>query len=128
MKIEDYNIRLFWSELDKIWVAEIPELPFCCGDGKTQMDAVKALSKTFQVFIEVYNEENIELPLPQSMSVDIKSLKRSVPFIKLSALARKARLNRSTLKAKIQSNRELSFQESEKLGRALVGSGISLLH
>jgi len=30
-----YEVTLYWSEEDKAFIAEVPELPGCAADGKT---------------------------------------------------------------------------------------------
>lgn len=36
-----YEIRIYWSENDKSFIAEVPELPGCMADGKTYFEALK---------------------------------------------------------------------------------------
>lgn len=126
MKFQDYKIQLYWSAPDRLWVAEMPEFPYCAGDGKTQVEALNALKETFNVLSETYAEEGLTTPKPARATLSVQTLKRSADVLKLSALARRAKINRNTLKSKLLLNRELSEQESEKIGRALAGSGIML--
>ena len=36
-----YEIIIYWSEEDKSFVAEVPELPGCTTDGETYQEALK---------------------------------------------------------------------------------------
>ena len=36
----DYELRVFWSEMDSCYLAEVPELPGCVADGTTPEEAV----------------------------------------------------------------------------------------
>ena len=35
-----YEIIIFWSDEDKSFIAEVPELPGCMADGKTYQEAL----------------------------------------------------------------------------------------
>jgi predicted RNase H-like HicB family nuclease len=35
-----YPIEVFWSEEDQVWIADIPDLPFCTAHGATPHEAV----------------------------------------------------------------------------------------
>jgi predicted RNase H-like HicB family nuclease len=35
-----YEIIIYWSEDDQAFIAEVPELPGCAADGKTQQEAL----------------------------------------------------------------------------------------
>ena len=41
-----YEIIIFWSEEDKSYVAEVPELPGCMADGPTYRDALTNAEQT----------------------------------------------------------------------------------
>ncbi|OWY67568.1 HicB family protein [cyanobacterium TDX16] len=36
-----YEITLYWSEEDKAFIAEVPELPGCAADGKSNRAALQ---------------------------------------------------------------------------------------
>lgn len=35
-----YEVIIFWSDEDKSYIAEVPELPGCMADGETYKDAL----------------------------------------------------------------------------------------
>jgi predicted RNase H-like HicB family nuclease len=39
-----YEVIIYWSEADKAFIAEVPELPGCAADGATK---AKALTRIF---------------------------------------------------------------------------------
>ena len=41
MTISKYEIIIYWSEIDKRYLAEVPQLPGCMADGFTYEEALK---------------------------------------------------------------------------------------
>jgi predicted RNase H-like HicB family nuclease len=39
--MSDYHINLFWSDEDKCWIADIPDLKFCSAHGGTADEALR---------------------------------------------------------------------------------------
>lgn len=58
-----YEIIIYWSNADRAFIAEVPELPGCAADGATY---AKALANV-QVVIREWIETAVELgrPIPQ---------------------------------------------------------------
>ena len=57
-----YPIYLRWSEEDQAWIAEIPDLPGCIADGKTETEAIKAVGRTASLWLQVAKEEKRKIP------------------------------------------------------------------
>jgi predicted RNase H-like HicB family nuclease len=60
-----YEIILFWSEEDKSFVAEVPELPGCMADGKTYQEALLNAQRAIQEWIETAKELGRQIPEPK---------------------------------------------------------------
>lgn len=60
-----YAIYLRWSEEDKAWIAEVPDLPGCMADGKTQADALREAAKAIKLWLEVAEEDGRDIPQPK---------------------------------------------------------------
>jgi predicted RNase H-like HicB family nuclease len=60
-----YEMVIFWSEEDDAYIAEVPELPGCMGDGKTYEDAIRNTLSVIQEWIETANELGREIPKPK---------------------------------------------------------------
>ena len=60
-----YEIIIYWSNEDKIFVAEVPELKGCMAHGKTQTEAVKNLNQAIELWLETAIEFGDEIPLPR---------------------------------------------------------------
>ena len=62
-----YDWLTFNSEEDRAWIAEVPDLPGCMADGKTQADAVHAAEKAAKLWLEVAKKDRRKLPLPSEL-------------------------------------------------------------
>ena len=51
-----YEVIIYWSEEDKAFIAEVPELPGCAADGKTRREALKNVEVIIQEWIETARE------------------------------------------------------------------------
>lgn len=60
--MERYGIILYWSEEDKLYIAEVPELKGCFADGKTRAEAVNNAEKVIAEWLEVAKEDGISIP------------------------------------------------------------------
>jgi predicted RNase H-like HicB family nuclease len=60
-----YEIIIYWSEEDKAFVAEVPELPGCMADGKTHQEALANAEVIIQEWIETAQEEGRSVPKPK---------------------------------------------------------------
>lgn len=60
--MERYGIILYWSEENKLYIAEVPELKGCFADGKTRTEAVSNAEKVIAEWLEVAKEDSISIP------------------------------------------------------------------
>ena len=60
-----YEIIIFWSEEDQAFIAEVPELPGCMGDGQTYQEALSNAETIIQEWIETAQEVNRPIPEPK---------------------------------------------------------------
>ncbi|NBT63291.1 MAG: type II toxin-antitoxin system HicB family antitoxin, partial [Planctomycetia bacterium] len=51
-----YELILFWSEEDQVFIAEVPELPGCMADGASYAEAVANAEKVIQEWIQTAQE------------------------------------------------------------------------
>lgn len=61
-----YKIALTWSEVDKVFIAEVPELPGCTAHGDTREKALKEAKEAIQLWIDTSRE--FDDPIPKSIS------------------------------------------------------------
>ena len=57
-----YEVILYWSEEDSLYIAEVPELKGCFADGKTRTEAVSNAEKVISEWLEVAKEDGIAIP------------------------------------------------------------------
>ena len=60
-----YEIILYWSDEDSIFIAEVPELPGCMAHGDTQEAALKNANEATQLWIETALEFGDTVPEPK---------------------------------------------------------------
>ena len=60
-----YEIVIWWSNEDGCFIAEVPELPGCTGDGKTYQEALSNTEVIIREWIETAGELNRPVPEPK---------------------------------------------------------------
>ena len=64
MKIR-YELIIYWSEADQVFIVEVPELPGCAADGETYQEAVQNVEVVIQEWIETAKELGQPIPEPK---------------------------------------------------------------
>jgi predicted RNase H-like HicB family nuclease len=57
-----YEILLYWSNDDKSFLAEVPELPGCMAHGDTQESALKNIQDAIDLWIDTAHETGVNVP------------------------------------------------------------------
>jgi predicted RNase H-like HicB family nuclease len=60
-----YEIIIYWSNEDQIFVAEVPELPGCMAHGNTQEAALGQANEAIQLWIDTAREFGDPAPQPK---------------------------------------------------------------
>ncbi len=60
-----YEIIIYWSEEDKAFIAEVPELPGCMADGKTYRKALSNAEVVIAEWIDTAKELGRPIPQPK---------------------------------------------------------------
>ncbi|MGE5443710.1 MAG: type II toxin-antitoxin system HicB family antitoxin [Ignavibacteriales bacterium] len=63
--MQKYEIILYWSDEDQVFVAEVPELPGCMAHGNTQEVALTNVKEAIQLWIDTANEFGDTVPEPK---------------------------------------------------------------
>ena len=64
-----YEMIIYWSEEDKAFIAEVPELSGCMADGKTYKKAIENAQRVIEEWIEEAIELGREIPEPKGKVV-----------------------------------------------------------
>ncbi len=64
-----YEIIIYWSEEDKAFIAEVPELPGCAADGSTYQEALAHVEIVIQEWLETAKELGRPIPEPKGRLV-----------------------------------------------------------
>lgn len=60
-----YEIILYWSEEDNVYIAEVPELAGCMADGVTAKDALHNVEQIINEWIDTAQELGRSIPAPK---------------------------------------------------------------
>jgi predicted RNase H-like HicB family nuclease len=60
-----YEIILYWSDEDDMFIAEVPELAGCAADGNTRSEALANVEIVIQEWIETARELGRAIPEPR---------------------------------------------------------------
>ena len=63
--IHKYEIIIYWSDEDQVFIAELPELPGCLAHGDNQESALKNAQEAIQLWIDTANEFGEPVPVPK---------------------------------------------------------------
>ena len=60
-----YEVIIYWSEEDRAFIAQLPELLGCAADGETYQEALPNLEIIMQEWIETANALGRPIPQPK---------------------------------------------------------------
>ena len=60
-----YEVIIYWSDEDRAFIAEVPELPGCAADGATYQEALANVEVVIQEWIETAKELGRPIPEPK---------------------------------------------------------------
>lgn len=63
--MKDYHINIFYSDEDKAYIADIPDLKYCSAHGATPQEALAEVMIAKAAFLDVLREDNRPIPEPR---------------------------------------------------------------
>jgi predicted RNase H-like HicB family nuclease len=63
--MDRYEVIIFWSDEDQVYVAEVPELPGCVAHGDSYESALANAKQAIALWIETAKEFNDPIPAPK---------------------------------------------------------------
>ncbi len=65
MNIPHYHINIFWDEDESCYVAEMPDLKHCTGQGDSPQEALEDVLETRDAWLDACLSAGEEIPEPQ---------------------------------------------------------------
>ena len=65
MELQEYQMLIYWSDEDRAFIVEVPELPGCMADGKTRQEALSNAEQIIREWIETAQELGRDVPPAQ---------------------------------------------------------------
>ena len=62
---DKYHINLFWSDEDRSWVADAPDLKSCSAFGDTPEEALHELEVAIEAWLATAREKGLPIPEPR---------------------------------------------------------------
>lgn len=60
-----YEIVIYWDNDDRIFVAEVPDLPGCMAHGSSQVEAVQHINEAIDLWLRTAKEFGEVIPQPR---------------------------------------------------------------
>jgi predicted RNase H-like HicB family nuclease len=60
--MEHYEIILYWSEEDAVYIAEVPELSGCMAHGDSREAALSNVKEAMMLWLEVADDRGLAVP------------------------------------------------------------------
>jgi len=60
-----YEIIIYWDDQDRVYIADVPELPGCSAHGKTYDKTLKNAKEAIQLWIDTAKEFGDPVPEPK---------------------------------------------------------------
>ena len=79
-----YEIVIFWSDEDDLYIAYAPELPGCMAHGDSYEDALKSIMEAMELWLEMASEFGDRVPEPKVNQITF-DIHKAAP--ELSAIA-----------------------------------------
>jgi predicted RNase H-like HicB family nuclease len=111
-----YLAKIYWSEEDGCYVAEVPALPGCVSHGDTFVKAARNIREAMEVWLESAHRHDDPIPEPDLAAEEIGRL---LPLLNVSKLARLSGVNKSTLASKLRRKSGFTVEEARKIRSAL---------
>jgi len=60
-----YEVIIYWSDEDQLFIAEVPELPGCMAHGNIPEEALAQVKEAIQLWLETAKEFGSPIPQPK---------------------------------------------------------------
>jgi len=116
----NYEIKVQWSAEDDAFIATVPAVPGCAADAQTPEEAVKEVQVALQGHLEARAAHGMDLP----EDPEISQFRAAASLFNISEIAKRAEINKSTLRTKLQRRSAFTPEETQRLKSALSSQGV----
>jgi predicted RNase H-like HicB family nuclease len=74
MKLNSYEIIIWWSKDDDACVVDVPELPGCLAHGATRQKAITNAKDAIKFWIKTVKYDGLEIPQPGRSGLRINEI------------------------------------------------------
>lgn len=60
-----YEVIIYWSQEDEVFISEVPELAGCMAHGRTQAAALESVNQAIELWIDTAKEFGDPIPEPK---------------------------------------------------------------
>jgi len=60
-----YEIIIYWSKEDEVFIAEVPELPSLKAHGDSQIEALQNAQEAISLWIIIAQKDGLQIPEPK---------------------------------------------------------------
>lgn len=111
-----YLTKIYWSNDDEAYVAEVPALAGCLSHGSTYEEAARNIREAMELWLESAAKHGDPVPEPDLAAEEIA---RFGPLLNISKLARLAGMNKHTLASKLRRKSPFTADEARSLRKAI---------
>ncbi len=72
-----YEIVLYWSKADGVFVADVSELPGCMAHGDSQQEALRQVNEAIELWLDSAREFGDPIPEPKGERLVLSSASQS---------------------------------------------------
>lgn len=116
MKNVKYLTRIYWSNEDEAYVAEVPDLPGCVSHGTTLPEAASNIQEAMELWLESAARHNDPIPEPDPIRARLSEIGS---LLNISELSRRTGLKRTTVASKLKRKTPFTLEEARKINEAL---------
>ena len=69
MKLNSYEMIIWWNVEDAAYVVDVPELPGCMAHGATRQEAIENAEAAIKFWIKTAKDDGQEIPQPRGRLV-----------------------------------------------------------
>lgn len=111
-----YLTKIYWSDEDEAYVAEVPALEGCLSHGATYEEAAKNIQEAMELWLETATKHGDSIPEPD---IAMEEIMRLSPILNVSKLALLTGINKHTLRSKLCRKSRFTAEEAVKIRLAI---------